>query len=156
MSDVSDEDSLKALSADLDDVVARAEAMGVGVMLEGDVFDGVATIHMPDIGRDRSDASTRGNGAIVIGEVCAVADRHGATLELEHMADEPGLSHYYERFGLMPHPTQDGNPDLVSLRREPRKIVIVQAASINATEPATTRGSQPGTSRMPHGHGAGR
>lgn len=99
----------------VDEAIARHAARGVSCLacVDGD------EIFVDEIWRDRSDETTRGRGADLMNELCAIADRHGMRLELTHMADEAGLGPYYERFGLRRYEVPGGNPALSSMRRLP-------------------------------------
>lgn len=105
----------EALEARLDAIVERYAPLGV----KCDVYVHDDEIFVDSIGRDRSDPSSKGRGAELMREFCAVADSVGLRLELTHMRDEPGLGTYYAQFGLAPYEVPFGNPDLVSMRRPP-------------------------------------
>ena len=106
--------ALSAIDEDLRHIEALASDLGVGIHVERD-DDG--TIFLSDIGRDRSNKATKGNGARIMKAICVAADLNGVALESSFMTSEAGLKTYYERFGLK----QDGEPgEITNIRREPQ------------------------------------
>lgn len=104
------------IDAELAAIIARGAANGISALIE---VDDDGALFLSDFARDRADPASRGQGAVMLREVCALADRLGLVFETSHMTDEPGLSTYYGRFGLVP----DGEPGLVTnLRRMPATV----------------------------------
>lgn len=102
---------LLSIDAEILHVTGWAETLGVSVSVER---DDDRNLFMSDIGRNRSDPGTRGNGALVIGKLCEVADAFCLSFETSHMTDEPGLGRYYAQFGFVAY----GEPGpITNLRR---------------------------------------
>ena len=104
------------IEAEIQEIVDRYAALGVDC--EPYLHD--VEIFIDSLERDRTDPATKGLGARLMQEMCAVADRHGLPLELTHMRDEPGLGTYYSQFGLVHYDVPGGNPDLSSMVRPAR------------------------------------
>lgn len=101
------------IDAELSAIIDRGAANGVSALIE---IDDDGSLFLSDFARNRDDPASRGQGAVMLREVCALADRLGLVFETSHMTNEPGLSTYYGRFGLVP----DGEPGLITnLRRMP-------------------------------------
>ena len=103
---------LTCIEAEVVHITGWAKTLGVSVHVE---IDDDGNLFMSDLGRDLDDPSTKGNGAIVIGRLCEVADAYGLVFDTSHMSDEPDLTRYYARFGF----AVDGSPGLITnLRRK--------------------------------------
>lgn len=104
----------QAIRSELHQVACEAARMGVSICL--DLEDD--SIHIPDLGRDRNDPSTKGNGLKTLRLAFAVADRHGLPVDIEHMADEPRLGMLYAAIGF----ERIGEPDgpTINMRRLPQ------------------------------------
>jgi hypothetical protein len=89
---------LLTVDAELLHIEGWAETLGVSISMERDEN---GALFLSDLARERSDASTRGNGARVMEKLCELADAHGLPFETSYMTDEPGLRAYYERFGFV-------------------------------------------------------
>lgn len=107
-----------ALQAEMGQLMTAAAQMGVSVFIEIDDDGTRPIIHIPDLARDRSNASTKGAGGRVLAMINALADLYGAKVEIEHMADEPSLGVYYARFGFVPTGCAG---DIINLHRLPRQ-----------------------------------
>lgn len=104
------------IEAEMQEIVDRYAALGV--RCEPYLHD--VEIFIDSLGRDRQNPATKGLGARLMREMCAVADRHGLPIELTHMRDEPGLGLYYSQFGLVHYDVPGGNPALASMIRPAR------------------------------------
>lgn len=107
------------IDAALQTIVDRHSSLGIRC----DAYLHHDEIFIDSLERDRDDPATKGRGADLMHDVCALADAEGIRLELTHMRDEPGLGAYYARFGLEHYEVAGGNPDLASMRRVPRTVV---------------------------------
>ncbi len=107
-------ESLANLTSEVDQIIAWASTLGVSISID---IDGCADLlHVPDIGRDTSNPSTKGNGKLVLDAVIALAEQHRLVVELEHMSDEPRLAEYYRSFGFVPY---GDIGDITNLHRPP-------------------------------------
>lgn len=107
-------EALATLSSEVDRIIAWASTLGVSICIDIDACGGF--LHVPDIGRDTSNPSTKGNGKIVLDAVIALAEQNRLAVELEHMTDEPRLGEYYRSFGFVPY---GDIGDITNLHRPP-------------------------------------
>lgn len=94
-----------------------AKTIGVNVTIDYDDLtteSSAGSLHIPDIGRDRSNPNTRGHGRLVINAILDLADAHQLVVEIEHMTDETTLGAYYRSFGFKPYGEQGA---ITNLRR---------------------------------------
>lgn len=98
--------------SDVDQLISWSAKLGVSIQVEID-----DAIFISDFGRNCDDASTKGNGRLVLDALLRIADRHQVRTETSYMTDEPKLGVYYRSFGFV----QDGIPDAITnLTRVPR------------------------------------
>lgn len=98
--------------SDVDQLVSWSAKLGVSIQVEID-----DAIFISDFGRNCDDASTKGNGRLVLDALLHIADRHQVRTETSYMSDEPKLGAYYRSFGFV----EDGIPEAITnLTRLPR------------------------------------
>ena len=77
----------------------------------------------------------KGNGAIALREICALADSLGVVLTLATSVAK--LKPYYERFGFVPTATlRNGNYCATSFRRQPQRGRLVPNGGTSQGQPA--------------------
>lgn len=94
-------EAIATLTSEVDRIIAWASTLGVSISIDIDACGGF--LHVPDLCRDTSDPSTKGNGKTVLDAVIALAEQNRLAVEIEHMTDEPRLGEYYRSFGFLPY-----------------------------------------------------